>query len=565
MCKTWCGKRPQTYFWEDLHMKKNKVLLGATAMTLTLLLAACGGKSSSSSSKTSIRVMSSDIINTMDPGLATDVISGQAMTNTYAGLYRFEGKSLKPDMAKSMATVSKDKKTYTFHLRKNAKWSDGKEVTAQDFAYAWKRAIDPKTKSEYAYIFSGIENADAIIAGKKDPSTLGVKAINKTTFQVKLDKVMPYFEKMIALQTFDPIEKSNVTKWGAKYGTSAKTLTFNGPYTMKKWQGSDNKWTQTKNPKYWNAKNVKVQTLKYQVVKDPSTALNLYQDNKLDDVVISGNNAQQMQNDPAYTSITKAATYYLEMNGNSNPIFKNLKIRQAMSLAVNRKEFIKKVLGNGSQPISTVVPSKMFYSADGKDFTTEADKAVGSETTYNLKKAQKLFAEGMKEIGKTSASFSLMSDDTEAAKNTLEYLQNALQKVSSSDAKLTVNTKSVPFKTRLALSASRDFDMVVTAWSADFPDAISFLDLFNTGAAYNDGEWSNKTYDAAVAASKGSDATSDTKRWNDLQTAAQTLTKDMGVVPLYQLGESHLIRTSVKGMQSCPNGMVNFVGATNNK
>jgi oligopeptide transport system substrate-binding protein len=272
-----------------------------------------------------------------------------------------------------------------------------------------------------------------------------------------------------------------------------------------------------------------------------------------------------MQNDPSYTNIPKTATYYLEMNGNNNPIFKNLKVRQAMSLAVNRKEFIKKVLGNGSVPISTVVPSKMFYNKDGKDFTTEADKAVKKDTTYNLKQAKKLFAEGMKEMGKTSANFSLLSDDTEAAKSTLEYLQNALEKVSGPDAKLTVTTKSVPFKTRLQLSADRKFDMVVTAWSADFPDAISFLDLFTTGAAYNDGEWSNKTYDNAVKASKGSDAISTTKRWNDLQTAAQTLTKDMGVVPLYQLGEAHLIRTSVKGMQSCPNGMVNFVGATNNK
>lgn len=544
-------------------MKKNKMLMGATALTLTLVLAACGSKSGDSAKKaSSIRVMSSDIINTMDSALATDVISGQAMNNTYAGLYRFEGKNLKPDMAKEMATVSADKKTYTFHLR-NAKWSDGKAVTAQDFVYAWQRAVDPKTKSEYAYVFSGIVNADDIMAGKKAASTLGVKAVDSKTFEVKLDKVMPYFEKMISLQTFDPVEKSNVEKWGSKYGTSAKTLTFNGPYTMKKWQGSDNKWTQTKNPDYWNAKNVKVKTLKYQVVKDPSTALNLYQDNKLDDVVVSGNNAQQMQNDPSYTNITKSATYYLEMNGNSNPIFKNLKIRQAMSLAVNRKSFIKKVLGNGSQPISTVVPSKMFYNADGKDFTDEADKAVKSETTYNLKQAQKLFAEGLKELGKTSANFTLLSDDTEAAKNTLEYLQNALEKVSTDGAKLTVTTKSVPFKTRLQLSADRKFDMVVTAWSADFPDAISFLDLFTTGAAYNDGEWSNKTYDAAVASSKGANATDDAKRWDDLQTAAQTLTKDMGVVPLYQLGEAHLIRTSVKGMESSPNGMVNFVGATN--
>lgn len=541
---------------------KKQVWLGVAATSLALILAACGSKSSSNSNKKTIRVMASDIINTMDPNLATDVISGQAMTNTYAGLYRFHGKKLEPDMAAKMATVSKDQKTYTFHLRKNAKWSDGKEVTAQDFVYSWQRAVDPATKSEYAYIFSGIQNADAITAGKKNKSTLGVKALNKTTLQVHLEKVMPYFEKMITLQTFDPIEKKNVQKYGNDYGTKSSTLTFNGPYILKKWSGSDNKWTETKNPNYWDKKDVKVDTLKYQVVKDPSTALNLYQDNKLDDVVLSGDNAQQMKNNSAFNNVETNSTYYLEMNGNRVPQFKNVKVRQAISMAINRPSFIKQVLGNGSQPVTTVVPAKMMYNSQNEDFTKAPNKAVGKYTKYNLSNAKKTFDEGMKESNSKTLNFTLTSDDTELAKNTLEYLQNALEKLDGNGYKVKVTTKSVPFKTRLQLSADRKVDMVVTAWSADFPDAISFLDMFTTGGAYNDGEWSNKQYDNLINASKTTDVTNASKRWNDLQQAAELLTSQAGVVPLYQLGESHLTRTSIKGMVHGPNGMVNFVGAT---
>ena len=376
---------------------------------------------------------------------------------------------------------------------------------------------------------------------------------------------MPYFEKMITLQTFDPIEKKNVEKYGNDYGTKSSTLTFNGPYVLKKWSGSDNKWTETKNPNYWDKKDVKVDTLKYQVVKDPSTALNLYQDNKLDDVVLSGNNAQQMKNDPAFNNVPRNATYYLELNGNRISQFKNVKVRQALSMAINRSSFIKKVLGNGSQPISTVVPSKMMYNANGEDFTKGPDKKVGKYTKYDLATAKKTFDEGMKETGSKNLTFTLTSDDTELAKNTLEYLQNALEKLDSNGYTIKVQTKSVPFKTRLQLSADRKSDMVVTAWSADFPDAISFLDMFTTGGAYNDGEWSNKTYDNLIKASKGADATNATKRWNDLQSAAELLSQQSGVIPLYQLGESHLTRTSIKDMKACPNGMVNFVGATNSK
>ncbi len=545
-------------------MKKKPLWLGASLTTLVLLLAACGGSSSASSKSSSdqtIKRMAKDVIATMDAAQATDAISGQVLQDTGAGLLRYDGKKLKADLATSRATVSKDQKTYTFNIRKGAKWSDGKAITAEDFEYSWQRLVDPATKSEYAYITTGIKNAEAIQAGKKDASTLGAKAIGKYKFQVTLETPMPYFESMITLQVFNPVEKSAVEKYGSKYGTTAATTTYNGPYVLTKWNGSSNTWTEKKNPKYWDAKNVHVSKITTQVVKESTTALNLFQAGKLDDAVVSGDTASQMQNDESYNTVKQGRTTYLEMNAQRVKALGNQKIRQALSLAVNRKEFIKKVLGDGSNAISTPVPEGLFTNEDtGKDFATEAGKKYASNSSYNVKKAAKLYKEGLKELGIDSVSFTLLSDDTDTAKKTLEYLQGAWEKALPG---IKVSTKSVPFKTRVQLSLDHQADVVVSSWQADFPDAISFLDLFTTGNSYNMGNWSNSEYDALIKKSKTTDATSISKRWEDLKKATEIIADQQSVIGLYQTGEAHLTNTNIKDMTYSPGNMINFIGTTN--
>lgn len=538
-------------------MKVKTTLTGVALTSLVVLMAACSNSSSSSSGKkdTTITYMQGDVLQTMDPAHATDIISGQSIDDAESGLYRYKGKKIVPDLASKQATVSNDGKTYTFHLRKNAKWSDGKQITAADFVYSWQRVVNPKTASEYAYIFSGIKNADAIMAGKKAPSTLGVKATGKYTFTVQLEKAMPYFNSMITLQTFSPVERSAVEKYGDKFGTNAKYITYSGEYRLKKWSGAETTWTEVKNKTYWNAKNVNVDKVKYQVVKDNSTAMNLFDAGKIDDITVSGDTATQNQNSKSYNTVVQNATYYLELNQDKVPALKNQKVRQALSLAVNRKQFIKQVLGDGSQPVKTVVPANMMANTDGTDFATAASKGLTDYASYNLTKAKKLFKEGMKESGQSSLKMTLLTDDTDAAKATVEYLQSAFEKLGSN---VKVSTKEVPFKTRLQLSADKNFDVVVSAWSADFPDAISFLDMFTTGNTYNRAKWSNAEYDKLVNASKTTDANNATKRWNDLVKAAQLLTKQDAVIPLYQSGKAHMTNTKVKGLTTSPNGMIYY-------
>ncbi len=373
---------------------------GAVLLASAALLAACGSKSSAKSSTkaNTWTTMQGDVINTMDPSLNTDVISGQALTDTMEGLYRYKGAKLQPAIAKSVVKPTNGGKTYTFHLRKST-WSNGKAVTAKDFAFGWKRTVDPKTKSEYAYLFSGIKNADAIMAGKKPASSLGVKAIGDDTLEVTLEKALPYFNTMMVNPVFFPQSQATVKKYGKAYGTKSTAILTNGPYTLKSWNGTGNTWLETKNPKYWNAKNVHIKNLKTQVVKDATTAANLYKSGKIDDVALSGEQAAAAKSNKDYRGLKESATYYLELNEKKVPAFKNTKIRQAISLALNRKQYINSVLKNGSLAAHTLTPEGLF--ADPNDSSTDFAKDAATETkpysTYDLTKAKKLWAEGLKE------------------------------------------------------------------------------------------------------------------------------------------------------------------------
>lgn len=539
-----------------------KIAWVGAALIGVALLTACQQKPPAAK-ETTLKVMAGDVIATMDPAKATDVISAQTMANVYAGLYRYEGKRLVPDMAAKRATVSADQLTYDFTLRKDAKWSDGQPVTAQDFVYAWRRVVDPHTQSQYAYLFEALVNAPDIMSGKKPASALGVQAVSKHHLRVKLTHVVPYFEPLMTLKTFYPVQKRQVVRGGDKYGTSMKTLSFNGPYVLKDWQDSSNTWTVTKNPRYWNHKKVHVDKIKTQVVKENTTALNLFQDGQLDDVTVTGAAAKQMQGDEAYNVQTQNAVFYLELNAARVPAFKNVQVRHALSKAIDRETFINQVLGDGSLPAISVIPRDMSYAPnDGKDFNDSLSRSAKSVTRYDLKAARAQFAAGMAALGQKNLTFTVTSDDTDGAKDTVAFLQQAFSKLSSDNARVTVKTQSLPFKTRLARSAAHQLDVVVSAWGANYPDPTSFLELFQTGNTYNSGNWSNAQYDKLVQAADRTGAGN--ARWRAMQSAADILTENVGVIPFYQRGAAHLTNPAVKGLTLSPNGMVNYVTVTKN-
>jgi oligopeptide transport system substrate-binding protein len=528
---------------------------GAAVATL-MLLAGC--QSGTSASKSTWSRMESDIISTMDPSKSTDAISGTAINDTTDGLYRYSGTELKPAIATKIVKPTKNGTVYTFKLR-DAKWSNGDPVTADDFVFAWRRTVDPATKSQYAYLYSGVVNADAVMKGTKKPATLGVKALDKHTLQVTLEHPIPYFQKMMVNGPFFPQNEKYVKKMGSKYGTQAKYTLANGPYKLTGWNGSNNSWQEVKNPTYWNAKNVHIDQINVTAVKDATTAMNLFQSGKLDDAALTGDQAAQAKTQKDYRGIKQTSVFYLELNEKKVPAFKNTKLRQAMSMAINREEYIKKVLQDGSIDAPTVTPSGLAENPTTKeDFSKEAAQGYTKYTSYNPKEAKALWTAGMQEVGKQNLTLELLTDDTDNAKRSAEYFQNTLEK-NLPGLKVTIST--VPFKTRLTRSQDGQFDMVLSGWSADFTDPITFLDLFTTDGSYNDGKWSNATFDKLINESQTTYATNETKRWQVMVQAQQLLTQEQGVIPIYQRVQAHLVNPKIQGLKTTPGGTFDLIGA----
>lgn len=281
-------------------MKSAKLsLLVALGLLLSVFLVACSSsegdskKPSNESSEKSaeqsdgevkqvLNLINGDTIPTMDSALASDIFSMQFLSSSMEGLYRFgEDSELKPGIAKDHK-ISEDGLTWTFTLRENAKWSNGDPVTAHDFVYAWRRVINPETGSEYGPYMMGdvVKNATAINKGEIPVEKLGVEAKGDYTLVVHLQTPIPYFKSLTTFGTFLPLNQEFVEKQGDKYGTSTETLLFNGPFQLKNWESTASSWKLVKNPDYWDVETVSLKKLTYDVVKDPQTAVDLYEKGK---------------------------------------------------------------------------------------------------------------------------------------------------------------------------------------------------------------------------------------------------------------------------------------------
>lgn len=521
------------------------------SLVLVTVLAACGKHNSQSSGNGKYAI--SQVLNLSYPSSLDSIdisnMSGYGSTgNIFESLYRLgKNGSITPGLAKS-TKVSKDGKTYTFTIR-NAKWSDGSKITAQDFVYSWKRTVTPATKSQYAYLFSGVKNADEIVAGKKSPSTLGVKAQGEHTFIVTLDKPITYFKKLMTYPLFGPISEKAVKKWGNKYATKAQYMLYSGPFKLTGWTGTNNSWQFVKNNQYWDKKAVHLQKINYTVNESTTTTLNLFQEKKLDLTQLASEQVKNMKSSSDYTTYPYSITAFLVYNfQDSNATIKkalnNAKIRQAISLSINRKTLVKNVIGDASRVSKTFVPQDLVKDAKtGKDFADES--TVKNSTSYNKALAQKLWKQGLKETGIKKLSIQLLASNDEPNKPISQYLKSALEK--NLDG-LTVNLSNIPSKVASSRAQSGDFDLYLSGWGADFNDPISHLQIMTNNSGYNYGKYNSSTYNALVNKAQNQDANDTSARWQDMINAEKTIMKDQGITPLYQTVYSYLQNPKVKGI-----------------
>lgn len=532
-------------------MKKKWTLLATVSAALVLVLAGCGNQSSTGGSgklatKQVLNLSADAPLDTIDIAKAT----GYGQTgNVFESLNRL-GKNGKPIAGlASSGKVSKDGKTWTFKIRKNAKFSNGQKITAQDFVYSWQRTLNPTTKSQYAYLFSGIKNADQISSGKLKPSKLGVSAPDKQTFVVKLDEPIAYFKVLMTYPLFSPVSKKVVEKYGSKYATTSKYMVYTGPFKMTGWKGTNDHWSFVKNNQYWDKSKVKLSKINYSVNENPSTILSLYQSKKLDMAQLSSTQIKNFKNNSDYQTVPYSITRFLAFNfkaSNSKvrKAMNNKHIRQAISLAINRKQLITKVIGDASTTPKGFVPTDLANDPKtGKDFADEA--YLKGTVNYDSTRAKKLWKQGLKEIGAKSLNVTLMSTNDNDDKNISEYFQVQLQNKLPG---MKVSLVNIPDKVAYSRAAKGDFDIYVSGWGADFTDPISHLQVLTTNSGYNYGKWNNSSYDALIKKAQNSDANNKSKRWADMIKADQLVVKQAAIAPLYQTNYSFLINPKVKNV-----------------
>lgn len=524
-----------------------RIGLGAITLFSAASLAACGGSSSSSSSSSDeINWYTPTEISTLDISKVTDAYSSIAIGNSGSNLLRRgEDGDLQPDLAEKVE-VSDDGLTYTATLRDNLKWSDGSDLTAEDFVYTWQRIVDPSTASEYAYLVSDahVLNADEVIAGTKGVDELGVKADgNKVIFT--LSSPSPQFMSLLSFANFMPQSKEFVEKTGDDYATTSEKALYSGPYTVEDWNGTSGTFTLVKNKYYWDADNVKTKKVNVQTVKKADTAVQMYKDGELDTASISGTDAiyNANKNRDDVVDVPEATTAYMVYNeSGSTEALTNTKIRQALNLATDREGIVKAAIDTGSTVANALAPTGLETLPDGTDLS----KYVAADYSYDEKEAAKLFKEGLAELGTDTVTLTITADsDSPVAKATVDYIKQTWEDALPG---LTVEEKLVTFKQRLQDSKNQNFDIVMTLWTGDYPEGSTFYGLFTSTSSYNYGKISDATYDAAYQKALTTDALDPAAAAEDYKTAEAELYNNAHYNPLYFRSTKSLQNPSIKGL-----------------
>ena len=518
--------------------KTVKVLL--TAATAAGMLAGCGSKTDTDT----FRFASELDIQGMDSTVVDDGMSFNAIHAITDGLTAVNEKGkTAPAIAKSW-DVSDDGKTYTFHLR-DAKWTNGDKVTANDFVYSWRKII--KDAGNYAYMLgnggASVKNADALMelganATDEQMATLGVTAKDDKTLVVELENKVPYFTDLMAFPCYFPQNEKFVEKCGKNYGTKPEYTLSNGAYTMTKWI-KGNKAAFTKNDKYYDAKAVKTKNLEMFLVQDPKTAAQNFDNGKVDYATINSTLVDKYKGKDTFTTFNEGYLFYLQLNFKNDTVA-NKNVREALAYAINRKDLCENVLKDGSKAATGFVPSQLSTSPAGKDFRDDADKYV----SYDQKKAQEYLDAAKKELGTDTITVDLLYGTDESPMDTMaEYLQGSFSKLKGLKVNMVATVKKDRIYNR---QANGNYQIACTRWGPDYADPTTYLNLFLTGNQNNYGKYSNAKVDSLM---KQVQAESDlNKRWDLMTQVEKTALDDLAYIPVFEKGAAALKAKNVKGL-----------------
>jgi oligopeptide transport system substrate-binding protein len=467
---------------------------------------------------------------------ATDQVSGTLLGHLMQGLVRYDrrGKVI-PGVAERWEM---DEKTATFWLREDAKWSDGKPVTAHDFVFAWQRVVDPMTASEYAFILAPILNAAEINEGKLPVSQLGAVALDDRTLQVKLARPTAYFVKLTVFNTFYPIRQDFFESRGDQYAAEAIDLLYNGPFKLTEWTHSAS-LKMVKNEHYWDRENITLNAINVDyITADTRARLNLYTDGKIAFTRLDGETYKDALSQRfRIRRFTTGSTFFLEYNHRPGKPTGNRNLRKAIQSVFDPDEMVNRVLATpGNLRGESLFP--VWINGVNDKFRKEYP---APQAGYNIKEAKRYLELAVKERGPIPPLVLLVSDSPTATKQG-EYIQGVLLNKLGIELKIDVQT----FKQRLAKMTSGEFDIVGAGWGPDFDDILTFGDLFASWNMNNRGRYNNPEYDRLVRLTMNS--TDPKTRMDAMGNAQQILFDDAVILPQYEQGVIYLLNPKIKGV-----------------
>ncbi|EIV2907618.1 oligopeptide ABC transporter substrate-binding protein OppA [Citrobacter braakii] len=443
----------------------------------------------------------------------------------------------KPSPGVAEKWENKDFKVWTFHLRKDAKWSDGTPVTAQDFVYSWQRLANPNTASPYAsYLQYGhIVNIDDIIAGKKPITDLGVKALDDHTFEVTLSEPVPYFYKLLVHSSVSPVPKAAVEKYGEKWTQPANIVT-NGAYKLKDWVVNE-RIVLERNTNYWdNAKTV-INQVTYLPISSEVTDVNRYRSGEID---MTYNNMpielfQKLKKEiPNEVHVDPyLCTYYYEINNQKAP-FNDVRVRTALKLALDRDIIVNKVKNQGDLPAYSFTPP---YTDGAK--LVEPEWFKWSQEKRN-EEAKKLLAEAGYTADKP-LTFDLLYNTSDLHKKLAIAAASIWKKNLGANVKL----ENQEWKTFLDTRHQGNYDVSRAGWCADYNEPTSFLNMVLSDSSNNTVHYKSPAFDKLIADTLK--VTDEAQRSELYSKAEQQLDKDSAIVPVYYYVNARLVKPWVGG------------------
>lgn len=542
-------------------IKNKKFLLLTVLAVFSLVLAACGfgggdsdnssssdGKKDSGSKAKELNLAIASEPPSLHPGLASDTDSSAILTNIFEGLVVVDQKGTPtPGMAKDWK-ISDDKKTYTFNLR-DAKWSNGDPVVAGDFEYAWKWALNPDNLSQYASIFYPIKGAQAYNDGKGSADDVGIKAEDDKTLVVTLENPTPYFLELTGFKTYLPINPK-VTEGNPEwYADAGKDYVTNGPYKLSEWQ-HDASIVLTKNEDYWDAANVDVETVNVAFVEKDSVVATKFKGNELSYIgkpfsTVDLNSIEEFKKNNSLKIKDEASIYWYKFN-TKDKIMSNANIRKALTLAIDRQKLIDNVTKGEQKPALGMVP----FIVPG----FEKDRGFFKDNDVDGAKAA--LEAGMKELGIKDAKdikVNISYNTNEGHAAIAQYIQEEW----STKLGISSQLDNSEWQVYLEKLKTGDYQIGRMGWVADFVDAYTFLEMFDTAKnGNNQTGWENAKYKDLLK--KAVAEVDEAKRLDYLKQAEAIAMTEFPVAPIYYYTHLSVVKKGIENLDTNPTGDIHI-------